>query len=314
MQYEIKLSGTSMDDGGIDLGRLELLAQYLQDIARGALQMRMFGTSVKRGRDTASITDALNIRLTGLSKGSTVLHLECQPFRETLKTAVQGNLFHQEILRRLPDETPVSLVMESFHDALNPESQGDLLDKPLLQDLQKFNKILINEAQSIEFSNNGSLPDLQLYKASFKQLKTVEERTPEPQRVVISGFVEELKFSKAKVTFIPERGRPFTGFLSEAIAAADMAKLWGQKATIKGIAHFKPNGQMAFVEIQTVQLAVPGDDIFSQTPLIETIEQQIQRQMQEGKGYKNPLKELANALADEPWETTLEEDLQLLRE
>jgi hypothetical protein len=60
----------------------------------------------------------------------------------------------------------------------------------------------------------------------------VEERTTEPQRVVISGLVEELKISKAKVTFIPERGQQFTGFLGEGIAAVDMAKQWGQKAHI----------------------------------------------------------------------------------
>jgi len=37
MEYEIKLSGTPFDDGAIDLDRLEFIAQYLRDIAKGAL-------------------------------------------------------------------------------------------------------------------------------------------------------------------------------------------------------------------------------------------------------------------------------------
>ena len=312
MQYDVKFSGTPFDDGGIDLDRLEMLIQCLHSISKGALQMRMFGTSMKKGRDTEQIVNALKIRLCGLSAGSTVLHLECQPFRETL-SGVQGSLFHQEIIRRLPNESPVSLVMDSFHEALNPGSAGDMLDKPLLKDLQKLRKILINENQTLQISNRGTQPDLYLQKGSFEQLKTIEERTPEPRLIVVSGLVEELKFSKAKVTFIPDRGRPFTGFLGENIAAADMAKLWGQKATIKGTAHFKANGQFAFVEIRYVQLATPEDSFLSQTPLIETVEQQIERQMREDKRHGNILREFADALAGEPWETTLEEDLQLLR-
>lgn len=97
MEYEIKLSGTPFDDGAIDLDRLEIIAQHLHDIAKGSLQIRMFGSSQIKGRETQQVTQSLKIRLRGLSRGSTVLHLECQPFRETLRN-VQGNLFHQEIV------------------------------------------------------------------------------------------------------------------------------------------------------------------------------------------------------------------------
>jgi hypothetical protein len=313
MQYDIKLSGTPFDDGAIDLDRLELLAQYLHDIAKGALQMRMFGTSARRGKDTAQITNALKIRLRGLSQGSTVLHLECEPFRKTLQS-VQGNLFHQEILRRLPDQTPMSLIIESFQDALNPESNGEMLDKKLLKDLQGFKKVFLNEAHTMQLSNRGSMPDVELRLRDFSRLKQIEDTIPKPQLVMVSGRVEELKFSKAKVTFIPDKGRPFTGFLGEDVAPAEMAKFWGQKATIRGTAHFKPNGTMAYVEIAKVSLATETDAYFSRTPRRETAAQQIERQLQEGKGRGSTLKRLVDAFADETWETSLEEDLQMLQE
>ena len=63
-----------------------------------------------------------------------------------------------------------------------------------------FKKIFINEAQTLRFSNRGSLPDLQLRMADFGRLKQIEDKTPNPQLVIVSGIVEELKFSKAKVT------------------------------------------------------------------------------------------------------------------
>jgi hypothetical protein len=311
MQYEIKLSGTPFDDGAIDLDRLEIIAQYMRDIAKGALQMRMFGSSYKRGRETEDIAKALKIRLTGLSQGSTILHLECQPFRATLRN-VQGNLFHQAILQKLPDQTPVSLVMESFQDALAPENNGEMLDKHLLKDLQNFKKVLVNEAQMLEFSNRGSLPDLQLRMADFTRLKSIEEQTPSPQPVLISGIVEELKFSKAKVTFIPDKGRPITGFLGEAVPASEMAKYWGQKVTIRGTAHFRPSGQMGFVEIGKVSLAEQGDAYFSRPIKRETVAQQLERQMSAKKTVGNKLSQFIGILADAAGD--YENDLKMLSE
>ncbi len=311
MEYEINLSGTPFDDGAIDLDRLEIIAQYLRDIAKGALQMRMFGSSYKRGRETEEIVRALKIRLTGLSRGSTILHLECQPFRETLQH-VQGNLFHQEILRRLPDETPVSLVMESFQDALNPKSGREMLDIHLLKDLQNFKKVLVNDAQTVKFSNRGTLPDLQLRMVDFTRFKTIEEQTPNPQPVVISGIVEELKFSKAKVTFIPDRGRPITGFLGEGVPAGEMAKYWGQKVTIRGTAHFRSSGQMGFVEIGKVSLAEEGDAYFSRPVQRETVAQQLERQMASKKKAGNQLSQFIGILADAAGD--YENDLKMLSE
>lgn len=311
MEYEIKISGTPFDDGAIDLDRLEIIAQYMRDIAKGALQMRMFGSSYKRGRETEEIAKALKIRLLGLSRGSTILHLECQPFRETLRQ-VQGNLFHEEILRRLPDQTPVSLVMESFQNALSSEEGGEMLDKHLLKDLQNFKKVLVNDAQTVQFSNRGTLPDLQLRMVDFTRLKTIEEQTPNPQPVVISGIVEELKFSKAKVTFIPDKGRAITGFLGESVPAGEMAKYWGQKVTIRGTAHFRPSGQMGFVEIGKVSLAEEGDAYFSRPLRRETVAQQLERQMAAKKTVGNKLSQFIGILADAAGD--YENDLKMLNE
>jgi len=311
MEYEIKLSGTTFDDGSISLDQLELLAQNLKEIARGALYMRLLGTSVRRGRETQQLNNALQIRLKGLSKGSTVLHLECSPFRDTL-TNIQGDLFKQEILNRLPTQTPMALVMETFNEALNPGGNGEMLDKKLIKDLQGFKKVFLNDAQTLQLSNRGSMLDIELHMRDFGRLKQIEDTIPQPQLVMISGRVEELKFSKAKVTFIPDKGRPFTGFLSENVAPAEMAKFWGQKATIRGTAHFKPNGMMAYVEITKVSLATETDAYFSRTPRRETAAQQLERQLQEGKGRGNAIKTLVDAFADEIWETSLEEDLQML--
>ena len=155
------------------------------------------------------------------------------------------------------------------------------------------------------------MPNLRLKADDFKRLKTIEEKTPDPQPVVIAGLVEELKFSKAKVTFIPDKGRPITGFLHEKVPAGEMAKYWGQKVTIRGTAHFRPNGLMAFVEIKQVALSESGDAYFSRPVRRETVAQQLERQIGE-KGDRNPLRDFIGILSDAGG--SFEEDLKMLRE
>ena len=56
------------------------------------------------------------------------------------------------------------------------------------------------------------------------------------------------------------------------------------------IAHFKPGGK-SVIEIQSVFEAGKGDEYFSKKPNLETVEQQIQRQLREREG-KNRLSEI----------------------
>ena len=139
MKYQIKLTGDEQDDGKIELNRLIFLAQSITDIARGALQLRLVGISNEKGRRSEKIGKALKIKLADLKKGSTILELECDSFRKTLE-GQQGDLFKTEILENLPDNTPMSLVIDSFKQAMNFDEETNQLDKPLLKRLKDFKK------------------------------------------------------------------------------------------------------------------------------------------------------------------------------
>ena len=56
MVYEIKLAGAEQDDGKIELPRLTLLSQAINDIAKGALQIRLLGVSSKSGKTSDKFT------------------------------------------------------------------------------------------------------------------------------------------------------------------------------------------------------------------------------------------------------------------
>lgn len=282
MNYSVKIEGAAEDNGKIDLERLGLLIQSLTDISKGALQIRLNGTSKKRGPTSEKVGDALKIVFSGLSKGSTVLHVECNPFKETLKS-LQGDVFHPELIAELENQTPMGLVMQSFSDALDNNSNTDFLDKGLLNDLKKFKKIFLSEKEVISFSNAGSVEPIILKPADIKTIVSLEEKIPEPTRVVVNGRIDLLQHSKSKVHIITDGGQ-INGTMGEALNLDKVASFFGKEVTVKGIASFNSKGRISYLEVTEVLTPSAVDRYFSRKQTAESAVIQVERQVREMEG------------------------------
>lgn len=305
MKYEIKIEHAQEADGAIDLERLTKIADGIRKVSEGALQIRLKGISLTRGRKKVSLQDALKVSLTGIKEGSTILCLETEKFEKTLQS-YQTDIFRAEAQAELPNETPISLFIKTFQNALTDDDHQDLLDKPLLRELKNLKKAFFNEEETMIFSNQGSLPDLQLTQKDFKKIKVLEDEIPDPQHVVLNGVVELLQFSKLKVKIKTEEGI-VDGFLADDLSSEDIASFWGKEVTITGTSHFKPRGK-SVIEIERVFEPGEGDSYFSKRPKSETVEMQLERQIRE-KG-SNPLAEIIGRW---PGDETDEEFEQMLK-
>lgn len=281
MKYEIRLAGADQDDGKIELDRLVQLAQSITNIARGALQVKLVGVSNEKGRRTEKISTALKIRLSDLKKGSTVLELECDSFKTTLQ-GHPGDLFKSEILEQLPDKTPMSLVIESFREAMNYNEDSTFLDKSLLKKLKDFKKVFVSNDELLTISNQGSIPEITLRKSDFKKIAILEDSFPEPQEIVINGVVEELKYSKLRVGIATKQGL-VNAVLSEELEPMDISKYWGKELTIAGRMHFLPSGKPSFIYIERVFNPDEFDEYFSKPVSKLNIDQQIQKKIKAQK-------------------------------
>lgn len=284
MKYELKIDYAEDAKGTIDLQRLSAIAEGLRKIAEGSLQLRLKGLS--KAKKTIKLEDALRVSLTGIQEGSTILCLEAEKFEKTLPS-FQTDLFRMEQQQDLPQMTPISLFVESFQEALENAEKTELLDKPLLKELLNFKKSFLNENEVFSLKNEGSFQSLSLKKSDFRKIKIVEEEIPKPESTIVSGRVEELKFSTQKVRIQTEEGM-VDAFLSENFNKDDITHWWGKHATIAGTIHYKP-GKRSSLEIERIFEAGPGDHFFSKRPKHEDLEDQISRQLEEGKEL-NPLK------------------------
>lgn len=281
MIYELRLAGAEQDDGKIELQRLILLAQSITDIARGALQVRLVGVSNEKGRRSKKIAEALKIRLSDLKKGSTILELECDSFRETLE-GQQGDLFKTEILENLPDKTPMTLVIDSFRNAMDYDEDSNFLDKALLKRLWDFRKVFVSGDEKLTILNQGSVAKLQLKREDFKKISILEDKFPEPKKIIINGVVEELKYSKLRVGIATREGL-VNAVLSEELEPVDISKYWGKELTISGRMHYQPSGRPSFIYIEQIFNPDTTDKYFSKHPAKENVEQQIKNKLKQKK-------------------------------
>ncbi|MFL0684891.1 MAG: hypothetical protein ACJLTB_17025 [Algoriphagus aquaeductus] len=97
-------------------------------------------------------------------------------------------------------------------------------------------------------------------------------------------------------------------FLSENFIPQDITAWWGKEATVTGTMHHKP-GKRFSIEIERIFEKEPGDEFFSKRPKHESLEEQINRQISEGKEL-NPLKSIVGTW---PGEETDEEFDALLK-
>jgi hypothetical protein len=289
MNYKIKIDNAFEEKGKIDLKRLITLTSGLLNIAEGSLQIRLTGTSFTRGRKAAYLNESIQIKLVGITKGSTILELETETFAKPL-AKIQPDLFNDKAYHQLLNETPVSLVVRSFKDALNEYAPKDNLDKGLLNELKKFSEVLKTPDEKINFINQGSFSELKLNKNDFEKIEILEKQIPEPKEIILNGKLDLLEHTKTRAKIITKQGI-VEAYLSNEVTPEDIRDFWGTEVTIAGTANYRADGKLGFVEIKKIFKPGKGDSYFSLRPDIESTEQQIERQLRE-RAYKNKVGEI----------------------
>ncbi|MGY6521381.1 MAG: hypothetical protein ACXIUD_06610 [Mongoliitalea sp.] len=309
MHYDIKILGEDEDNGLLEFDRLNLLTKSIKDIATKALMFRLRGFSDIN--PDKKLKKALAMRLqsiVGSEQDGTSLTVDCTHFSETIK-GLQLEMFkpRHEVLQL----TPMALVIHSFQIALNNESEDADLDKPLLKSLMGFKKNFISDNEIFYMANRGTIAEVRLTKDDFQKIGQLEDSIPEAQKVIVNGQLDEMKISKGKLGLQTEQGL-VNVFANDSTIIESIVSFMGKEVTISGMAHYKPNGQLSFVEIQ--EYGEPGakDRFFSKKPTAMTAHQQLLFQAKQSKKSSSllALKSISGLLKDEISEDQFQEMLK----
>lgn len=272
MNYDIKIVGEDEDNGKIEFDRLTTLAKSTKDIATKALMLQLRGYS-----DIAPdkhLKKALQMYLQDVGGGEqqgTSLTIDCKHFSDTIK-GLQLDAFKpkEEVL----ELTPMALVIQSFHTALDKNPNEADVDKPLLKSLMNFKKNFISDNEIFYLANRGTIAEVKLTKDDFQKIEILEDSIPEAQNVLINGQLDEMKISKGRLGLMTKEGM-VNLVIKEERAIKELLEFMGEEITIKGKAHYKPNGNVSFVEIIEFNKPNGDDTYFSLLPQAKNTQQQL---------------------------------------
>lgn len=298
MNYDIKIQGEDTDNGLLEFDRLNLLTKSTKDIAIKALMLKLSGFS--EITPDKNLKNALSMRLQSIQgnvEDGTSLTIDCTEFSETIK-GLQLEMFKpkEDVLNL----TPMALVIQSFQSALSEETEVADLDKPLIKSLMKFKKNFISDNQIFYLANRGSIPEVRITKDDFRKISLLEDSIPEPKKVFVNGQLDEMKVSKGKLGLQTEQGFVVVNNKGGSIIP-EIVEFMGKEITISGLAHYKPNGQLSFVEIQDYSKPGEKDKFFSKKPNAMTANQQLLFQAKKIKKSSSldALKSISGLLKDE---------------
>lgn len=307
MNYDIKIQGNEADNG-LEFDRLSQIARDTKEIATKALMLRVRGFSdIKPDAKLKSALDIRLAKLVGDANNGTEMLLDCDSFNDSLKN-LQLNLFKatEDILQL----TPMALVIQSFRSALIDGEDLDNLDKPLIKSLLKFKNNIVSDEEIFYLSNRNTIPEIKFKKKDFDKIAKIEDAIPEPRKVIVKGKLDEMKISKGKLGLMTTDGM-INVFANNRGIVDGIISFLGKDVTITGIAHFKPNGIVSFVEIEHYNEPGVNDEFFSKKPRAMNTEQQILFQIKQGK-KKNPLSEIAGSWPGDESDEEFEELLKSL--
>ena len=266
--YDLHLRGLSSPDGEITSKDIIRLMKALSDVSKGALSLMTTGKGGGQGSRPRWLDEAAEFSLVGLGRGSTVLNLEAKRFRDTAQQALQPTLFQVSPLPSL-DDTPLDVVSRAIREAQAEEPNGDYFDRHVLRSITSLSRSLGDENATCEFlSADGEGEGFELSEATRTRMKRHELSLPKPAAKILTGKLDEITHSKHLFLLIQEDGLRVSGSLKAKSPRLEaLRELWGERATVQGILHFKADGTPRHIDAERIVAQADGDVVLSQASL-----------------------------------------------
>ncbi|MCC5916164.1 MAG: hypothetical protein JJU02_02435 [Cryomorphaceae bacterium] len=306
MNYDIKIENNREGRGRLELDRIGFLAKQLKSISKKALLLQMFGYSkVSLPR---KYNKYLNVYLTGQQQNDhgVALNLGADNFSGI---ELQLDAFRDKT--QLHDLTPISLIISTFRAALEEGEDMNLLDEPLIDELIHFKKFFQSDEETVILSNRGSIPEVRLTNRIIGQIEHLYKSIPDPQKTIINGVIDEMKFSKKQLVLLTAEKERVVVMPKAGTVLHEVSDFFGKEITLTGMAHFKPGGQLSYVELESFAQPSKGDHFFSKKPSKMGVQQQIAMQLREGK-KANPLDDIIGKWPGDETDEEFDEMMKLL--
>lgn len=304
MNYDIKIINNYEGKGRLEFNRVNFLITHIKNIAQKSLLLLLYGYS------KVSLDPFLKKHLEFFLNQAksvdenVVFTIDTEYFKNI---PVQLRLF--EKIYPLDKLTPMALVIQSFHAALSDNGDKNLLDVPLIEQLLKFKKFFHDDKEKILLTNRNTIPEIEFSRKDIQKIEQLYTFIPTPQKITVAGEVDEMKFSKEQVILKTADNQKIIVVVKKK-EFEHLKEFFSKEIQIFGMAHFKPGGQLSYIEMEKFETADSRlMKMFAKKPHKMTLQQQIAFQFQQDK-KPNPIDDL---IGKWPGDESLEELLQMLK-
>lgn len=270
LKYQLRLKGLSSASGTISLKALRDVCDLLVEVAERGLRLAVEGYSVKPGKLPTWLMKSLDLTVTGMKRGSTILSIEAPALGETAKQQIQQPDFWYFVPE--PEDTALTLLSKSVQDTTSEILDSDAFDAGVLESLIKFKPFLRSFAKKVELrcvTRQGE--HFELGEHELEKIQKLKAKTPEPRAVVISGQFDVIEHNKKRFHLVLSNGESLLGTIDPSFLSIEqMRQFWGKKVTIRGIVHFRPSRKARLIDAQVIKPMEEGEEVFATLPQEQT--------------------------------------------
>lgn len=289
----------------MEAASLQRVLDALVKTAERATRLLATGEGNGRGKRPGWLDAAVNLTITGLSPGSATLAIEAPQFRAAVPEGFiqcapwceQPNL----------DDTALDLIALALDEIGVDNSSGDRFDTAVLQALLLFRNAAGRDVRYELIPQGSARRGFLLDDGVWERVRTQLKRIPEPRAFIVSGRIEEIWPSSGRFLLVTGNGSSLLGRFDPGLLHAERLRpLWNNQTTVEGIVHFKTNGQPRFIEARRISALRDGDEVFDETPSVETPETSDQLRLHlEQSASIDPIELAGSWPGDEPIEELL---------
>lgn len=288
-KHRIILKNFDLENGKISFSKLQELQEKLTVLAEGAVLNLLVGKSKpSRGKKPKWLQEVIDFQLSGLEKGSTILDIEAPEIGQIFKHKQYG-FFEAPEAEQLLEGSALSLVSYVFDKAVREPKSSAFLDKYLLKQIIGFNKILDNEHSEIGLISNGKsvMKFVSIRKETLDQVSITEEKTRESVKTAVVGTLDVLRNKKKQLEIVTGKDERIRAIPGDKINIKNLKKFFGEKVKITGLAHFKIDGNLKYIEILDIRTAKENEQFIEELtlPIFEEIDLKRLANEQEWKGF-----------------------------
>ncbi len=268
-RYQFRLRGLRENKGRIKVATLQCSLDALVKTAECATRLMFTGEGSGRGPRPRWLNAALDFTLNEQKLGSNILEIEAPQLGETAYAQfAQQNFRHEQPTMQ---DTAVDLAALSIQEAQESTSSGDHFDRAVLSAILRFRQptgnanicyhLIPQESDYGEFTLDASV---------CNQIEERLKSLPPSKAFIISGWLEEIKHDSGRFFLESGDGRKMFGRLqSDKLDVGVLRPLWGKRATVQGMVHFKANGQPRLIEAHRLRPYQDRDAVFEELPFTE---------------------------------------------